>query len=219
MKRLTIAAALMAAGTAAQAAEITFFDGEGFQGQRVIVTGPVQNLANTGFNDRASSVIVRQGSWEVCDDSFYRGNCVVLQPGRYHSLRETGLGNRISSARELNTYGPPQAGRNNRGGPRAVLFSEPNFRGERFLVDSNVLRNLEGTGFNDRAQSLSIERGYWVFCSDAHFQGNCQTFGPGDYPNLAGSLDNRISSGRRISNQYPYNENANWGRRDDFAAR
>ena len=220
MKRLTVAAALMAAGMAAQAAEITFFEGEGFQGQRVIVTGSVQNFASAGFNDRASSVIVREGSWEICDDAFYRGNCVMLQPGQYRSLRDTGLNDRVSSVRALNTYGPPQAqaGRNNRGA-RAVLFSEPNFRGERFLVDTNVLPNLAGSGFNDRAQSLSVERGYWIFCSDANFQGDCRTFGPGDYPNLAGTLDHRISSGRRISNQYPYNSAANWGRRDETAAR
>jgi hypothetical protein len=141
----------------------------------------------------------------------------VLQAGRYRSLRDTGLDNRISSARELNTYGPPQAARNR--GARAVLFSEPNFRGERFVIDRNVLPNLAGTGFNDRAQSLTIERGYWIFCSDVNFQGDCRTFGPGDYPNLAWTLDHRISSGRRISNQYPYNDSANWGRRDETAAR
>lgn len=46
--------------------------------------------------------------------------------------------------------------------------------------------------------------GYWVFCSDADFNGDCRTFGPGDYPSLAGPLNNRISSGRRVSGSYPY---------------
>jgi hypothetical protein len=218
MKRLTIAAALMAVGAAASAAEITFFEGEGFQGQRVVVTGTVPNFAQTGFNDRASSIIIRDGAWEVCDDAYFRGNCVALQPGRYPSLREAGMQNRISSARELNTYGGPPQAKGNRGA-RAVLYSGPEFRGQRFVIDTNVVPNLAGTGFNDRAQSLTVERGYWIFCSDAHFQGECRTFGPGDYPSLAGSLGQRISSGRRISNQYPYNDNANWGRRDATAAR
>ena len=217
MKRSTIAAVLMSVGITASAAEITFFEGEAFQGQRVVVTGSVPNFANAGFNDRASSVTVREGTWEICDDAFYRGNCVVLQPGRYRTLREAGLDNRISSARQLNTYGPPQAERNR--GARAVLFSGPNFTGQRLVIDSNVVPNLSGNGFNDRAQSLSVERGYWLFCSDANFQGDCRTFGPGDYPSLAGTLDHRISSGRRISNQYPYNDAANWGRRDETARR
>jgi hypothetical protein len=73
------------------------------------------------------------------------------------------------------------------------------------------LANLDGTGFNDRASSLRIERGYWVFCSDASFRGECRTFGPGDYPDLPSGLSGRISSGRRISDDYPYNRNPNWG--------
>lgn len=217
MKRLTLAAALMAAGLTASAADITFYEGEGFQGQRAVITGSVANLANTGFNDRASSVIVREGAWEVCDEAHYRGACVMLQPGRYRSLREAGLDNRISSARQLNTLGPSQAQRNR--GARAVLYAAPDFQGQRFVIDTNVVTDLRGTGFNDRAQSLSVERGYWIFCSEPGFQGDCRTFGPGDYPNLAWTLDHRISSGRRISNQFPYNDAANWGSGDATALR
>jgi len=72
-----------------------------------------------------------------------------------------------------------------------------------------VLPNLGATGFNDRASSMRVERGYWMFCTDANFMGECRTFGPGDYPQLAG-LSNRISSGRRISNEYPYNAPPTW---------
>jgi hypothetical protein len=50
------------------------------------------------------------------------------------------------------------------------------------------------------------------FCSDADFQGTCRTFGPGDYPNLSRGLDNKVSSGRRISNEYPYKGRPNWTR-------
>ena len=48
-----------------------------------------------------------------------------------------------------------------------------------------------------------------MFCSDANFEGECRTFGPGDYPQL-GWLSNRISLGRRISNDYPYNAPPQW---------
>ena len=64
--------------------------------------------------------------------------------------------------------------------------------------------------FNDRASSLRVDRGYWIFCSDADFRGECRTFGPGEYPVLPPELDNRISSGRRISNDFPYSQNPNW---------
>jgi hypothetical protein len=95
----------------------------------------------------------------------------------------------------------------------AVLYSDPDFRGGRFAVQGDYMRNLADTGFNDRAQSLQVERGYWMFCSDADFQGTCRTFGPGDYRRLPRGLDNRISSGRRISENYPYQGRPNWDRR------
>ena len=75
-----------------------------------------------------------------------------------------------------------------------------------------MVRNLDRTSFNDRAASLRVERGYWIFCSDANFEGDCRTFGPGDYPNLPGELNRRISSGRMISERYPYSAPPAWDR-------
>jgi Beta/Gamma crystallin len=95
----------------------------------------------------------------------------------------------------------------------AVLYSNPDFRGDRYTVQGDYMRDLANTGFNDRAQSLAVERGYWIFCSDADFQGTCRTFGPGEYRRLPRGLDNRISSGRRISENYPYQGRPNWERR------
>ena len=98
-----------------------------------------------------------------------------------------------------------------RGGPDAVLFTNPDFHGDRFVVDGDYMPDLANSGFNDRAQSLRVEHGYWIFCSDAQFRGQCRTFGPGSYARLGWALDNRVSSGRRISNRYPYNGQPNWG--------
>ena len=106
---------------------------------------------------------------------------------------------------------PRREGR--RRGIGAILYSNPDLRGERYIVEGEYMRNLGNTGFNDRAQSLQVERGYWIFCSDAEFQGTCRTFGPGEYRRLPRGLDNRISSGRRISENYPYQGRPNWERR------
>ena len=97
-------------------------------------------------------------------------------------------------------------------GVGAILYSNPDFRGDRYVVAGNYMRDLANTGFNDRAQSLQVERGYWIFCSDADFQGTCRTFGPGEYRRLPRGLDNKISSGRRISENYPYQGRPNWER-------
>lgn len=313
--RHSLAAALFAAsftGTASVAAqEITVYEHDNFTGRRFAANASVADLANTGFNDRASSVVVRSGSWQVCSDQYYRGRCVTLTSGDYPSLASLGLNDRVSSIRELGWQRDggrspgPAAGRialyddTNLGGrgitldnivanferigfndransavisdgawelceheefrgtcqiyppgryanlgtltgivssarpvagsgpvgagdpvgaggggwggrTRVVMYEGPNYSGRMYTVDSNVLRDLGGTGFNDRASSLRVERGYWLFCSEANFQGDCRTFGPGDYPNLPAGLANRISSGRRIANEYPYNQAPTW---------
>src|SRR5262249_45238728 len=63
--------------------------------------GPIGNMERIGFNDRASSIIVDRGRWEVCDDAGFNGHCVVLRRGNYDSLRDMGLSNRISSVRPV----------------------------------------------------------------------------------------------------------------------
>lgn len=195
MKRSLLAIALLLAAASASAAELTLFGRPDFNGRRFKSNDSIVNLDRTGFNDRASSVVIREGLWQLCDDAYFRGHCVTLRPGRYPSLRDMGLNNRVSSAREVR----PERGEGRRHGrERVVLFSNRDFRGARFVVDGDSLRNLGDTGFNDRAQSMRIEGGYWMFCSDADFQGACRTFGPGSYPNLPGDLDNRLSSGRRV---------------------
>jgi Beta/Gamma crystallin len=194
-------------------ASVVLYEGYDFGGGRYPVGGFIANLDGSGFNDRAQSMIVYEGSWEVCEDSDFRGNCQVYGPGRYANLGA--LGGRISSLRPArggggNPGGPPPVGGNWGGGNRAILYEGPNLTGRTFVVNQYI-GNLDGTGFNDRASSLRIERGYWLFCSDASFQGDCRTFGPGDYPTLPYGLTNRISSGRKISDDYPYRNDPNWG--------
>ena len=105
--RTTLKMALAVAGLvgATQAlAGVTLYDDEGFRGHTFAANGTVPNLAPTGFNDRAESAIVDYGAWEVCEDSGFRGRCVVLQQGSYPSLRDEGMIDRISSVRPAAGY-------------------------------------------------------------------------------------------------------------------
>jgi len=83
------------------AAQITFYEKDHFRGHTFATAHTVSNFKSAGFNDRASSVVVEQGRWEVCDDAQFRGRCVVLRRGSYDSLGNMGLENRISSVRPV----------------------------------------------------------------------------------------------------------------------
>lgn len=92
-------AGLMAATTAA--AQVTLYSHDDFRGQQFTANGRVHNLDRLGFNDRASSVVVNGGDWQVCEDADFRGRCVILRPGEYPSLDRMGLQNEISSLRPV----------------------------------------------------------------------------------------------------------------------
>ena len=292
---LAAAAALMA--TVALAGEITLFQNRDFHGERVTLQRAAPDLERIGFNDTASSIIVRDGVWEACTDHYFGGKCVQLQPGEYRSLTGS-LDNRISSVREVaspsasmppviiasaeprlvlyerpgfvgrsvevtstmgrldrfRTAGPGAVvvyggtwrlcsgelfrgecnefapGRYDNLGPlndrvnsaelltvprapvgiaippapagRVVLYEFSDFRGQSVVIDRATIPNLEWLGFNDRAASMRIEDGYWMFCTDVQFQGDCRTLGPGEYPRLPLSVDRKIVSARRVNEVY-----------------
>lgn len=206
-------------GAAGPGGRVELFEGQDFFSRSLAVRGTIRNLADTDFNDRAASMIVHDGTWELCTDAEFRGNCQTYGPGRYPGLGM--LDQRVSSIRPIGgavggAGGWAGGGLGSGGGwgtgSRAILYEGQNMSGRSYVINNQVASDLATTGFNDRAASLRVESGYWIFCSDAHFEGECQTFGPGDYPTLAWGLSNRISSGRRISSQYPYSQNPMWQR-------
>jgi uncharacterized protein YcfJ len=116
MKKHALVALLAALAAGAASAQATLYSQEGFRGRAFSASQPIHNLDRTGFNDRASSAIIERGHWEVCEDSDFRGRCMVLRPGQYPSLGAMGLGNRISSLRRVSggrnySYAPPPPAR------------------------------------------------------------------------------------------------------------
>ena len=84
------------------AAQITFYEHDGFRGRAFTTDRQVSNFASNGFNDLASSVVVARGRWEACTDERFGGTCVVLREGSYASLSGMGINDRISSVRPVN---------------------------------------------------------------------------------------------------------------------
>jgi hypothetical protein len=223
MKRLLAAAAVLATFThAAFAGELTLFSDSNFRGQRVTLDREAPNLADFGFNDRASSVVVRSGTWVLCEHANFGGRCAEFGPGEYREL--PGFNDAISSARQIerggqgrwrdrdrdddrgNGYdkdrdhgrGGWQGGgwQGGRGGPEVVMFTGPGFQGQQVELSQDV-RAMSDVGFNDRATSLIIREGRWEFCEHADFRGECIVLGPGRY-DVLDRMNNRISSMRRV---------------------
>ena len=195
------------------AAQLTFYEGDAYQGRSFTTDGALENLNRFGFNDRASSVVVkgdRTTRWEVCEDRRFRGRCVVLRPAAYPTLAAMGLNNRILSMRELprnaqvadNRYAPL---------PRAapvmpvvsdgsiVFYRDEGFQGRSFKAEAPTA-DFRASGFNDSASSAVVSGGRWEVCENTGFGGRCVVLQPGEYPNLGViGLSDRISSTRAVA--------------------
>ncbi len=86
---------------AAPAGRAVLYEFPNFGGARAVVEyGPAPDLDWVRFKNPAASLRIESGSWLVCSDLGYQGDCQVLDPGDYPML--TGLlRNGIASARQV----------------------------------------------------------------------------------------------------------------------
>ena len=97
---------------------------------------------------------------------------------------------------------------------QVTIYSRDGFRGESFTADREI-RNMERTGFNDRAQSAVVQGGSWEVCEDARFEGRCAVLRPGEYPSLSDmGLGREISSVRAVEQRYGYNDDRRYAVQD-----
>ncbi|MEO8144800.1 MAG: beta/gamma crystallin-related protein [Betaproteobacteria bacterium] len=188
---------------AAQAvAQVSFYENEGFQGRTFSTKTQVRDFERFGFNERASSAVVRSSRWEVCDDLRFNGSCVVLRPGRYPSLAAMGLTDGIASMRPVSAsaridddrYAPlPIAS-------QVVFYEKEGFQGRSF-TSSKQIGNFARFGFNDRASSVDVAgEQRWEACEGTAFSGRCVILRPGRYTSLVRlGLNDRISSVRPVT--------------------
>ncbi len=101
LKRSIAGVAFAFAFSSQVVAQVTFFENDDFEGRSFSTGQRVENFSDSGFNDRASSVIVLSRRWEVCEHAKHDGQCRVLRPGRYPSLTAMGINDRISSVRPI----------------------------------------------------------------------------------------------------------------------
>jgi uncharacterized protein YcfJ len=126
------------------AGQVTFYENQGFQGRSFTTEQPLGNLERYGFNNRASSVVVRGEPWQVCDGGEFSGRCVVLRPGEYGTLNTMGLNDSISSVRPVNQ---DVRSDNNRYAPTGAPGHDYRRRNNERLYEANVthVRAVVGT--------------------------------------------------------------------------
>jgi uncharacterized protein YcfJ len=117
-------------------AQITFFEAEYFGGRSFTASQSTADFRSTGFNDRASSVVVTDERWEVCADPHFNGQCMVLRPGRYPSLAEIGMNDQVSSARVID---PAENIDKHRLAPTPTPVYDSRRRSHERMFEANVL--------------------------------------------------------------------------------
>jgi len=192
--------AVLAGIGAPSLAQITLYEHNDFQGRQLRLQQPVEDLRELRFHDRASSVVVERGWWELCTDARFSGTCVVLRPGRHAALGDLNLNDKLSSLRPLHGG---RAERERRWGPREiVVYEHSDFRG-RSITLSDDTQNFQDLDFNDRASSVLVVGGEWELCEHGHYRGRCVRLGPGRHRSLVELGFNDVaSSARRVYSPY-----------------
>lgn len=153
------------------AGSVTLFSGPNFQGQGFSTAREYSNLPRQD-NDRALSLRIDRGAWEVCADANFAGRCQVFSRD-VPDLRAYGMGEAISSLRPALGDRDRRPDQGSWGRGRAItLFYGPGFQGPSFVVTDEVT-NLRRQD-NDKAFSLRIDRGAWEVCTDSDFGGRCE---------------------------------------------
>lgn len=214
------AVALLAVGAVAgiaRGADFQIYTHPHFTGAEITLKGETPDLSGLQhFHDQAASLVVT-GRWQVCTEPGFRGECVVLGPGRYPTLGAP-IYKRIASVRpmgaavaeaerqraqERSAYEEARrehVAREEVRAPRRYgramldLFPDPEFRGPPVRFERDVERMGRRS---DSASSMVVYEGVWELCSGPGFTGRCRVYEPGRYAHLGG-LDDRVSSLRRI---------------------
>lgn len=187
-QRFVLTALLLCSTISAWAGEITLYEHANYAGRAITLRASTPDLVPMGFNDMTSSIVVRSGTWEVCMDAGFNGQCLILRRGEY-PLLESNFNDQISSLREIEDV---RSGDYRERGA-IELFAQRDQRGFSVRLDRNV-KNFERIDFNDRAMSAVVHEGVWILCTDARYTGTCRAYPPGRYDDLGPGMERTVSS-------------------------
>jgi hypothetical protein len=194
------------------AADLLLYAEDDYQGRTLGVVIDEKQLGVLNFDDRASSVVVQNGTWVLCSGEDYSGECVTLEPGRYASLQALGIDNAITSVRRrdpasVGSFGRVETVAKSTPAPQAaprvagdiVLYAANDYVGASQPADESQV-DIRSDDLKGKATSTVIAGGTWELCDDTFYRGQCVTLGPGKYPSLAElGLTRGVASVRRSS--------------------
>ena len=185
---------------------VEVFTNPNFTGAAMTLDNDIDNLRNSGFNDRIQSMRVFGGNWEACEDRDFGGSCMVFGPGDYRRLPPQ-LDRSISSLRRVGE--PSWNGLVPGGGACVVmdqgagrsrhpvwLYEHSNFNGRTVRATGDVA-DLGSSGLNDATSSIFISFGTWQFCG-FKLPWPLPHARPGQYNEMPPGMNDSISSFRRV---------------------
>jgi hypothetical protein len=81
------------------------FSKTGFRGHSVTVDDSIGKLSSHGMDDKASSIMVQGGRWQVCIKDEFDGRCAIVNRS-VPDLAALGIDQKISSIRLIGPGGP-----------------------------------------------------------------------------------------------------------------
>ena len=93
---------LALSATSVFAGQVMLFESSGFKGRSAVATDAVPDLGNSVLGGSASSLIITDGTWEACTDTYFRGRCGQLVQGNYAGLSGN-LNGAVLSIRQIQT--------------------------------------------------------------------------------------------------------------------
>jgi uncharacterized protein YcfJ len=103
-------------------AQVVLYERENFRGRSVAINAEMRNVERRALGDKAASVVVERGRWEVCEQPRFQGRCAILRRGNYPNLNASGLNWDIASIR------PAREGRRYDAEPQAAAGADYAYR-------------------------------------------------------------------------------------------
>jgi len=189
---------------------ITLYEDSNYRGRQLEIDQDVSNLGQYNFNDRASSVRIDGGTWEICQDGGYNGRCIIVD-GDVTSLAQLNMNDTVSSVRRIGGGNAPGGWDDwwshdrddrwdrwdNDSQSRATVYEHVDYRGQSRDFNGAV-PDMTRMGFNDRISSFRLE-GRWQVCEHVNFGGECEIFRFDEDNLVPTGWNDRISSMRPIA--------------------